>query len=55
MNDKQIDELINKVLREDQMLPEGLSERLEQQIDTWAAAERKDAPLIFPPPFTLLD
>lgn len=41
MNDKQIDELINKVLREDQMLPEGLSERLEQQIDTWAAAEKK--------------
>ena len=33
MNDKQIDELINKVLREDQTLPEGLSERLEQQID----------------------
>ena len=42
MNDKQIDELINKVLREDQMLPEGLSERLEQQIDTWAAAEKKE-------------
>ena len=42
MNDKQIDELINKVLREDQMLPEGLSERLEQQIDTCAAAEKKE-------------
>ena len=42
MNDKQIDELINKVLREDQTLPEGLSERLEQQIDTWAAAEKKE-------------
>lgn len=41
MNDKQIDELINKVLREDQTLPEGLSERLEQQIDTWSAAEKK--------------
>lgn len=41
MNDKQIDELINKVLREDQTLPEGLSERLEQQIDAWAAAEKK--------------
>ena len=41
MNDKQIDELINKVLREDQTLPEGLSERLEQQIDAWAAAERR--------------
>ena len=43
MNDKQIDELINKVLREDQTLPEGLSERLEQQIDAWAAAEKKEA------------
>lgn len=42
MNDKQIDELINKVLREDQTLPEGLSERLEQQIDTWATAEKKE-------------
>ena len=42
MNDKQIDELINKVLREDQTLPEGLSERLEQQIDSWAAAEKKE-------------
>ena len=42
MNDKQIDELINKVLREDQTLPEGLSERLEQQIDAWAAAEKKE-------------
>lgn len=42
MNDKQIDELINKVLRKDQTLPEGLSERLEQQIDTWVAAEKKE-------------
>lgn len=42
MNDKQIDELINKVLREDQTLPEGVSERLEQQIDAWAAAEKKE-------------
>lgn len=42
MNDKQIDELINKVLREDQTLPEGLSERLEQQIDAWAATEKKE-------------
>nr|WP_129730864.1 hypothetical protein [Parabacteroides goldsteinii] len=44
MNDKQIDELIDKVLREDQSLPEGLSERLEQQIDNWAAAEKKKTP-----------
>ena len=42
MNDKQIDELINQVLRDDQALPEGLSERLEQQIDAWAAAEKKE-------------
>lgn len=42
MNDKQIDELINKVLREDQTLPEGVSERLEQQIDAWAATEKKE-------------
>lgn len=42
MNDKQIDELINQVLRDDQVLPEGLSERLEQQIDAWAAAEKKE-------------
>lgn len=42
MNDKQIDELINKVLREDQTLPEGLSERLEQQINTWAVAKKKE-------------
>ena len=42
MNDKHIDELINKVLQEDQTLPEGLSERLEQQIDSWAAAEKKE-------------
>lgn len=44
MNDKQIDELINKVLREDQTLPEGLSQRLEQQIDAWATAEQKETP-----------
>lgn len=44
MNDKQIDELINKVLHEDQALPEGLSQRLEQQINAWAAAEQKETP-----------
>ena len=42
MNDKQIDELIDKVLQEDQILPEGLSERLEQQIDAWATTEKKE-------------
>lgn len=33
MDDKRIDELINKALQEDLALPEGLSERLERQID----------------------
>ena len=42
MNDKQIDELSDKVLQEDQILPEGLSERLEQQIDAWATTEKKE-------------
>ena len=42
MNDKQIDELIDKVLQEDQILPEGLSERLEQQIDAWDTTEKKE-------------
>ena len=41
MNDKQIDELINKALREDGELPEGLSGRLEQYIDNLAAKEQK--------------
>lgn len=40
MNDKQIDELIDKTLLEDQSLPEGLSWRLEQQINAWATAEK---------------
>ena len=35
MNDKNIDELINKALQEEQALPEGLSRRLEEQIDAW--------------------
>ena len=33
MDDKKIDELINKALQEDLALPEGLSERLERRID----------------------
>lgn len=41
MNDKEIDDLINKALREEQALPKGLSERLERQIDSWAAEEEK--------------
>lgn len=41
MNDKQIDELINKALREDGELTEGLSGRLEQYIDNLAAKEKK--------------
>ena len=38
MNDKNIDELINKALQEEQALPEGLSRRLEEQINAWAAS-----------------
>lgn len=41
MNDKKIDELINKSLQEEQTLPEGLSHRLEERIDAWAATEEK--------------
>ena len=41
MNDKNIDELINKALQEEQALPEGLSRRLEEQIDAWTATEEK--------------
>ena len=41
MDDKKIDELINKALQEEQALPEGLSRRLEKQIDTWASTEEK--------------
>lgn len=44
MNDKQIDELIDQVLHKDQTLPEGLSQRLEQQIDTWSDAGKKEMP-----------
>lgn len=36
MDDKKIDELINKALQEDLSLPDGLSERLEQRIDSLA-------------------
>lgn len=41
MNDKEIDDLINKAMQNEQELPEGLSDRLEQYIDTLAAAETK--------------
>jgi hypothetical protein len=40
-NDKQIDELIDKALQEEMALPEGLSSRLEKQIDLLAANEGK--------------
>lgn len=40
MNDKHIDELINKALQEEQILPEGLSDRLGQYIDTLSATEQ---------------
>lgn len=41
MNDKQIDELINKALQEDMALPHGLSERLEERIDTLFLIDEK--------------
>lgn len=41
MNDKKIDELIRKALQEELALPEGLSRRLEERIDGWAATEEK--------------
>ena len=41
MDDKKIDELINKALQEEQALPEGLSRRLEKLIDTCASTEEK--------------
>lgn len=41
MNNKKIDELIDKALQEEQVLPEGLSHRLEAQIDAWATMEQK--------------
>lgn len=39
MNEKKIEELINKALREESSLPDGLSERLEQKIDLLAKKE----------------
>lgn len=41
MNDKDWDELILKALKTDQQLPDGLSRRLEEQIDRWAAADEQ--------------
>lgn len=41
MNDKQIDELIRKALQQEQEMPEGLSDRLEQHIDRLAAEEKR--------------
>lgn len=41
MNDKHIDELIDRALRREQELPEGLSERLELYIDRLAAEDQK--------------
>lgn len=44
MNDKQIDELIDRLLKEDQTLPEGLSERLERHIDSFPKAGCHEKP-----------
>ena len=41
MDDKKIDELINKALQEEQALHEGLTSRMEKKIDTWASKEEK--------------
>lgn len=41
-----LDELLDKTLAAEQELPEGLSERLEKQIDTWAKAERQQKQLV---------
>lgn len=41
MDDRKWDELIDKALREDLALPEGLSERLERRIDTLAQEEKR--------------
>lgn len=41
MNDKQLDEIINRALRDEKELPEGLSERLEKHIDLLAANEKQ--------------
>ncbi len=47
MNDKEIDELIDKVLHEEQELPEGLSERLEQYIEQLEADEKEQKSSLF--------
>ncbi|MDD3036471.1 hypothetical protein [Bacteroides sp.] len=41
MDEKRIEELINKALREESSLPSGLSERLEQKIDLLAKEEMR--------------
>jgi len=41
MNDKHIDELIDQALREEQELPQGLSERLELYIDQLAIEDQQ--------------
>lgn len=38
---KNLDELLEQALAAEQELPEGLFERLERQIDTWDAAEKR--------------
>ena len=53
MDDKKIDELINKALQEDLALPEGLSERLERQIDF--LAQEEISPRVSRKTFLLLD
>lgn len=40
IDDKEIDALIEQALKEEQALPEGLSNRLSQSIDSWQQAEQ---------------
>lgn len=47
MNEKQLDDLIKKALEEDMMLPDGLSDRLEQQIHAWSASEKQKKCFLF--------
>lgn len=41
IDDKEIDALIEQALKEEQALPEGLSDRLSQSIDSWQQAEQQ--------------
>ncbi|MDH6356314.1 hypothetical protein [Parabacteroides sp. PF5-9] len=46
MNEKQIDELIDKVLKEEQSLPSGIDERLERYVDALIEKDSHNAKTI---------